>query len=245
MYGNHGRHQVDDQIHNSNLSHVDQFGQNHFSKNKFQSSSRMNNNNKNFINPDINVRGSLPENPESYKDEVYKYTMSYNNPTQSTHNQKPSYNNYNENQSMARIPSQNFKKQDNKPYHKIYSHSHLKDIRSPPSSHPYHNFTKIQNHEQYKEDNFQQQPPLHNKHQFKQNNLVKSQSYIQSPRDHIYQNDDKMSVLTSSHHNTHINTYQDDCLYMNLEEEYLHRVSKRNQNKFSNVSINRSMYNME
>lgn len=42
----------------------------------------------------------------------------------------------------------------------------------------------------------------------------------------------------------YLNKYEDDCLYMNLEEEYLHRVSKR-QGKSSNVSINRSMYNFK
>ena len=42
----------------------------------------------------------------------------------------------------------------------------------------------------------------------------------------------------------YLNKYQDDCLYMNLEEEYLHRVSKR-QGKTTNVSINRSMYNFK
>lgn len=42
----------------------------------------------------------------------------------------------------------------------------------------------------------------------------------------------------------YINKYEDDCLYMNLEEEYLHRVSKR-QGKTTNVSINRSMYNFK
>lgn len=42
----------------------------------------------------------------------------------------------------------------------------------------------------------------------------------------------------------YLNKYEDDCLYMNLEEEYLHRVSKR-QGKSSNMSINRSMYNFK
>ena len=42
----------------------------------------------------------------------------------------------------------------------------------------------------------------------------------------------------------YLNQYEDDCLYMNLEEEYLHRVSKR-QGKSTNVSINRSMYNFK
>jgi hypothetical protein len=42
----------------------------------------------------------------------------------------------------------------------------------------------------------------------------------------------------------YLNKYEDDCLYMNLEEEYLHRVSKR-QGKSTNVSINRSMYNFK
>lgn len=38
--------------------------------------------------------------------------------------------------------------------------------------------------------------------------------------------------------------YEDDCLYMNLEEEYLHRVSKRLQ-KNSNLSVNRSNHNLK
>jgi hypothetical protein len=42
----------------------------------------------------------------------------------------------------------------------------------------------------------------------------------------------------------YLNKYEDDCLYMNLEEEYLHRVSKR-QGKSTNISINRSMYNFK
>ena len=42
--------------------------------------------------------------------------------------------------------------------------------------------------------------------------------------------------------NVFMNRYEDDCLYMNLEEEYLHKVSKR-MGKDANISINKSMYN--
>lgn len=50
--------------------------------------------------------------------------------------------------------------------------------------------------------------------------------------------------VKSLQQNIYLNRYEDDCLYMNLEEEYLHRVSKR-QGKSANVSINRSMYNFK
>ena len=39
-------------------------------------------------------------------------------------------------------------------------------------------------------------------------------------------------------------TGDDDCLYLNLEEEYLQRVTKR-QVQGSNFAINRSMYNFK
>ena len=72
-----------------------------------------------------------------------------------------------------------------------------------------------------------------------------------SPR--IYRNEESYKSLhgqtgprpaqsVKSQQQVYLNQYEDDCLYMNLEEEYLHRVSKR-QGKSTNVSINRSMYN--
>ena len=50
--------------------------------------------------------------------------------------------------------------------------------------------------------------------------------------------------VRSLQQNIFLNRYEDDCLYMNLEEEYLHKVSKR-MGKSSNVSINKSMYNFK
>lgn len=50
--------------------------------------------------------------------------------------------------------------------------------------------------------------------------------------------------VRSLQQNIFLNRYEDDCLYMNLEEEYLHKVSKR-MGKSANVSINRSMYNFK
>jgi hypothetical protein len=52
---------------------------------------------------------------------------------------------------------------------------------------------------------------------------------------------DGLSVR-SLQQNMYLNRYEDDCLYMNLEEEYLHKVSKRT-GKGNGVSINKSMYN--
>jgi hypothetical protein len=50
--------------------------------------------------------------------------------------------------------------------------------------------------------------------------------------------------VRSLQQNIFLNRYEDDCLYMNLEEEYLHKVSKR-MGKSANVSINKSMYNFK
>lgn len=50
--------------------------------------------------------------------------------------------------------------------------------------------------------------------------------------------------VRSLQQNIFLNRYEDDCLYMNLEEEYLHKVSKR-MGKSENVSINKSMYNLK
>ena len=50
--------------------------------------------------------------------------------------------------------------------------------------------------------------------------------------------------VRSLQQNVFLNRYEDDCLYMNLEEEYLHKVSKR-MGKSAHVSINKSMYNFK
>lgn len=46
--------------------------------------------------------------------------------------------------------------------------------------------------------------------------------------------------VKSLQHNVFMNRTEDDCLYMNLEEEYLHKVSKR-QKRDNSISINKSM----
>ena len=50
--------------------------------------------------------------------------------------------------------------------------------------------------------------------------------------------------VRSLQQNVFFNRYEDDCLYMNLEEEYLHKVSKRMGNS-ANISINKSMYDFQ
>lgn len=58
---------------------------------------------------------------------------------------------------------------------------------------------------------------------------------------HMMDNGGDALSVRSLQQNMYLNRYEDDCLYMNLEEEYLHKVSKRT-GKGNGVSINKSMY---
>ena len=106
-------------------------------------------------------------------------------------------------------------------------------------------------HQNREFDNFQRYPnngihvgstgmPIN---QMMKNQGSKKSLNVNMMRNNFLGSGDAQSVR-SLQQNIFLNRYEDDCLYMNLEEEYLHKVSKR-LGKGTGVSINKSMYNFK
>lgn len=203
-------------------------------RNKFQPTSNLLN--SNFPNKNLNQKGSFRKNTLSYNDEIFNYSHSNKPHNQINIYHNPSYNSFKTNPKMQQTQSNNLYKAQYNTYKKPNNQSYLQDIRSPPSSKPYHDFNKMEKIEQYEDNDIYRQPNF-NDFQLKGNSLMHSRSHMTSPKQNMNKMKPSMKVLASEQSKTYISSYQDDCFYMNLEEEYLHLVNKRNQNKFSNRSM--------
>jgi hypothetical protein len=196
---------------------------------------------KSFANSQLNLRGSFRRNPELPADHTYNYPHSFRSQNQRNFPQNVSYKSFRVKPNMVQSPSHNFYKSQKKPNKKEWNETQLGNIKSPPSSHLYLNLDRIKNNQSYKKD-FSYQQSISNDFQYNQTHLMQSRSYNTSPKQSRHNLDMKMEVLTSKKQKRPIQSYQDDCFYMNLEEEYLHLVTKRNQNKFSNRSMHTTNY---
>jgi hypothetical protein len=142
----------------------------------------------------------------------------------------------------------------NRVHHSEYNMQHVPDNNSQYGGNPFNNFDDVRAHSVHQMRNnhdgqYQQFPP-HRVHvgstgmppgqmmgrpQSKRSLYMGGNNFLGSGDAHS---------VRSLQQNIFLNRYEDDCLYMNLEEEYLHKVSKR-MGKSANVSINKSMYNFK
>lgn len=103
------------------------------------------------------------------------------------------------------------------------------------------------NHFEKYHENQQIQSPYHHQQEMKHTyskkslNITPMSYYNNEMNPHMMDGSGDALSVRSLQQNMYLNRYEDDCLYMNLEEEYLHKVSKKSENK-NGISISKSHY---
>ena len=214
------------------------------SKNLFYGGSKMNYNNP---RPDLEENQIFRKNDDPELINQQSRDGHYI-PRQNWHQSQPvnpmQYSNYNHD---------NFQPQMNRVHHSEYNMQHIPDNGSQYGGNPFNNFEDLraQSVHQMRNTHDGQYPQYPERVHVGSTGMPPGQMMgrPQSKRS-LYMGGNNFLGSGDAHsvrslqQNIFLNRYEDDCLYMNLEEEYLHKVSKR-MGKSANVSINKSMYNFK